>query len=35
MKRYRSRAGSSFERFGVRNPHYARRLPNYRGGIRL
>lgn len=35
MRRYHSRVGSSFERFGLRNAHYARYLPNYRGGIRL
>lgn len=35
MKRYSVSSPSRFERFGVRDPHYLNRVPNYRGGIRL
>ncbi|WGL31054.1 hypothetical protein [Dipodfec virus UOA04_Rod_682] len=35
MKRYSTRNGNGFARFGTRDPHYLNRVNNYRGGQRL
>ncbi|UPW41401.1 hypothetical protein [Dipodfec virus UA06Rod_16] len=35
MKRYNASVGSSFCRFGLKNPHRLNRISGYRGGTRL